>query len=178
VTWSGSAQKLKEKMLTFNLQVREVLSTCDENICNVIFESHPIARKAFTRQKEVGLRSVTPKNSRRIWLRNPSPTFLVKFETKCPLVVKKGKSESHDIVGELLKGCMFSADQLKGHRIRVACCEGSFKFPGGRIVGMEGIPNNFGKAPIGWVSYRSKYTKEPRVIRRSWYKLGDYVYKG
>jgi len=178
VTWSGSAEKLIEKMRTYKLQVRDVLSTCDDNICNVIFESHPIARKAFTMQKQIGLRSVPPKNSRRLWLRNPSPRFLVKFETKCQLVVRKGKKECHDIVGELLKGCLFSADQLKGHRIRVASCEGNFKFPGGRIVEMKGISNNSEeKASLGWISYRSKYTKEPLVIRRSWHKLVDYVKK-
>merc|ERR1719233_2063257 len=129
---------------------------------------HPIARKAFTMQKQIGLRSVPPKNSRRIWLRNPSPRFLVKFETKCQLVVKRGKKECHDIVGELLKGCLFSADQLKGHRIRVASCEGSFKFPGGRIVEMKGalLTIQKRKRPLdGYLTDRS--------TRRSLLLIGD-----
>lgn len=178
ITWSGSTAKLVEKLLSYKLGVRDVCSTSDENVCNVIFESHPIARKAFTMQHQIRLRIVPPKNSHRIWLRNPSPKFLVKFETKCKLVVRKGKAECHDIVGELLKGCLILADQLKGHRIRVVCCEGSFMFPGGKIVEMKGVPNKSEeKASLGWISYRCKYTKESLVIRRSWNLLSDYIYR-
>jgi len=179
VTWPGSSELLREKMRVFKMQIQDVLSTCDKNVFNVIFESHPIARKAFTMQKEIGLRMVPPKNTRRIWLRNPSPKFVVKFEAKCRLEVRKGRAQCHDIVGELLEGSLFSADQLKGNCIRVVCCEGSFKFPGGKIVEMRGIPiNSIEKVSLGWIFYRSKYTKESRVIRRSWNKLGDYVFKG
>jgi len=179
VTWSGTKAELVEKMQSYNLKVRDVFTTVDDNIYNVIYESHPIARKAFTMQQQIGLRIVPPKNSHRIWLRNPSPNFMVKFETKCRLVVKKGKAERHDVVGELLEGCLICADQLKGHRIRVVCCEGSFKFPGGKIVEMKGLPSNSKeKTSLGWISYRCKYTKESLVIRKSWNKLGDYVYKG
>lgn len=178
ITWSGSLAKLVEKLHSFKLDVRDICSTSDENVCNVIFESHPIARKAFTMQHQIRLRIVPPKSSHRIWLRNPSPKFLVKFETKCKLVVRKGKAECHDIVGELLKGSLISADQLKGHRIRVVCCEGSFMFPGGKIVEMKGVPNKSEeKASLGWISYRSKYTKESLVIRRSWNMLSDYIYR-
>jgi len=177
ITWSGSKAKLVEKLHNFKLRVREVCSTSDENLCNVIFESHPIARKTFTMQHQIRLRIVPPKNSHRIWLRNPSPKFLVKYETKCKLVVRKGKAECHDIVGELLKGCLISADQLKGHRIRVVYCEGSFMFPGGKIVQMKGVPQKSNeKASLGWISYRCRYTKESLVIRRSWNLLSDYVY--
>jgi len=177
ITWSGSTAKLVEKLQSFKLEVQDILSTSDENVCNVIFQSHPIARKAFTMQYQMRLRIVPPKNSRRIWLRNPSPRFLVKFEAKCKLVVRKGKAESHDIVGELLPGCLICADQLKGNRIRVVSCEGNFMFPGGKIVEMKGVPNNSEKkATLGWVSHRCKYTKEALVIRRSWNRLSDYVY--
>jgi len=177
ITWSGPKAKLVEQLHNFKLDVRDVLSTSDPNVCNVIFESHPIARKAFTMQNQIRLRIVPPKNSHRIWLRNPSPKFLVKFETKCKLVVRKGKAECHDIVGELLKGCLICADQLKGNRIRVVSCEGSFMFPGGKIVEMKGVPNQSGeKATLGWVSHRCKYTKEALVIRRSWNLLSDYVF--
>jgi len=178
ITWSGSKAALVEKLRTFNLEVREVLRTIDFNICNVIFQSHPIARKAFTMQQRIRLRIVPPKLSDRIWFRNPSPTFLVKFETKCRLIVRRGKAECHDIVGELLKGCMITADQLKGNRIRVKCCEGSFMFPGGNVVEMKGVQNNSDKSSsLGWVSYRCKHTNESFVVRRSWNKLGDYLYR-
>jgi len=177
ITWSGSKAKLVEKLQSYKLEVRDVFSTSDKDVCNVIFESHPIARKAFTMQSQIRLRIVPPKNSHRIWLRNPSPKFLVKFETKCNLVVRKGKAECHDIVGELLTGCLISADQLKGNRIRVVSCEGGFMFPGGKVVKMKGIPSNSDeKATLGWISHRCKYTKEALVIRRSWNLLSDYVY--
>jgi len=178
ITWSGRKAELVNKLHSFNLKVRDIFSTCDESILNVVFESHPTARKAFTMQNQIRVRIVPPKNSHRIWWRNPSPKFLVKFETKCQLVVKKGKSERHDTVGELLPGCLITADQLKGHRIRVLCCEGSFMFPGGNIVKMKGVPNKSNeKASLGWISYRCKQTKETLVIRRSWNKLGDYIYQ-
>jgi len=128
-------------------------------------------------QRQIRVRIVPPKNSHRIWFRNPSPTFLVKFETKCRLTIRKGKAECHDVVGELLKGCLITADQLKGNRIRVICCEGSFVFPGGKTVEMKGVQSNSCKTTsLGWISYRSKYTNESLVIRRSWNKLEDYVY--
>jgi hypothetical protein len=166
-------------MHSHKLQVRDIFTTVDDNVYNVIFVTHPIARKAFTMQQQIGLRIIPPKNSHRIWLRNPSPKFLVKFETKCRLVVRKGKAECHDVVGELLEGCLISADQLKGHRIRVVGCEGSFKFPGGKIVELKGLPNNSDeRASLGWISYRCEHTKEPLVIRKSWNKLGDYLYNG
>jgi len=77
ITWSGSKAELVEKFKFFKLEVRDVCSTCDEKVCNVIFKSHPIARKAFTMQNQIRLRIVPPINSHRIWLRNPSPRFLV-----------------------------------------------------------------------------------------------------
>jgi len=178
ITWAGRKAELVDKLHSFNLKVRDVINTSDENILNVIFETHPIARKAFTMQSEIHVRIVPPKNSHRIWWRNPSPKFLVQFETKCRLVVRKGKAECHEIVGELLSGCLITADQLKGNRIRVLCCEGSFMFPGGKVVEMKGVPNkSHEKASLGWVSYRCKRTKEILVIRRSWNKLGDYILK-
>jgi len=182
ISWSGPEAELVEKLQNFQLEVREVLRTTDSNICNVIFQTHPIARKAFTMQQRIRLRIVPPIRSHRIWFRNPSPTFLVKYETKCRLVVRRGKAECHGIVGELLKGCLITADQLKGNRIRVKCCEGSFILPGGKVVEMKGGQNNSEKnnsgknSSLGWISYRCKYTNESFVARRSWNKLGDYIY--
>jgi len=178
ITWSGRKAELINKLHSFKLKVRDIFRTSDESILNVVFETHPIARKAFTMQNQIRVRAVPPKNSPRIWWRNPSPRFLVKFETKCQLVVKKGKAECHDIVGELLPGCLITADQLKGHRIRVLCCEGSFMFPGGNIVKMKGVLNKaYDQASLGWISYRCKHSKETLVERRSWNNLGDYIYQ-
>jgi len=84
------------------------------------------------------------KNSNRIWLRNQSPTFFVKFWTKCRLVVRNRKADCHDIVGELLKGCLTIADQLKGNRIRVICYEGGFMVPWWKCRGDEWNPEQFG----------------------------------
>jgi len=177
ITWSGSKPELVEKLDNFKLGVRDVFSTSDENVLNVVFDSHSIARKAFTMQHLIRLRVVPPKNSHRRWIRNPSPTFLVKFETNRQLIVKKGRAESHDVVGYLLKGCLIYADQLKGHRIRVARCEGMFMFPGGEIMEMKGISNKPDKnGPLGWISYCCKYTKECFVSRLSWNMLSDYIY--
>jgi len=161
-----------------------VFGCCDDGIFNVVFENHLNARKAFLMQREIRLRMVPPKDSRRHWLRNPSPKYLVKFETRCRLVVKKGKAEFHDIVGDLLmlncqqeKGSIIWADQLKGHHIRVVSCEGNFLFPGGRVVQMTGVPTNSDQQkPLGWIPYRCKYTREPFVTRISDRNLSDYIY--
>jgi len=177
ITWSGSKVELVEKLQSFKLQVQDVFGTCDENVWNVIFESHSIARKAFTMQCLIRLRIVPPKNSQRIWMRNPSPKFQVKFETRRRLVLRKGKAECHDIMGQLMKGCLICVDQLKGHRIRVVSCEGNFMFPGGKIMKMKGVTNKSAeKTSLGWISYRCKYTHESLVIRRSWNMLSDYIY--
>jgi len=176
ITWSGSKAELVEKLRRFNLEVQDVYRTNDDNIFNVIFESHRLARRAFTHQHQVGLRIVPPRNSRLNWFRNPSPKFPVKFEAKCRLVVKNGKAESHAIVGKLLKGCLIWADQLKGRRIRVASCEGKFMFPGGKIVEMKGLPHmSPEKSSLGWITYRCKHTKELLIKRRSWHLLSDYI---
>jgi len=178
ITWSGAKEALAAKLQSFKLKVREVLSTRDNNICNVIFESHPIARKAFTMQQRIRLRILPPKNSCRMWFRNPSPTFLVKFETKYRLTLRKGKAECHDVVGELQKGCLITADQLKGNRIRVISCVGSFVLPTGNTFEMKGgVQTHSGeRVSLGWISYRSKYTNETLVIRRSCNNLRDYIY--
>jgi len=178
ITWSGKTQELAHELQSYWLEVREVLMTSDCNVYNVIFENHPTARKAFTMQQRIGIRMVPPKNSHRSWLRNPSPSFLVKFEARCRLTVKKGKAECHDVVGELLKGCLIIADQLKGNRMRVRCCEGNFMFPGGKTVELKGFEKKSGtKTSFGWISYRSKHSNVSRVIRRSWNSLEDYVYR-
>jgi len=193
VSWSGSRLVLVGKLRHFKFEVVHVHSTSDDTVFNVVFESHASARKAFTMQRTIRLRMVPPKKSRFKWLRNPSPKFLVRYETKRTLVMKKGKAESHDIVGTLLmsnskdqKGCFVWADQLKGHRIRVVGYKGSLKCVNGDIVQKEGLaiasegvlqkPHTI--SSLGWISYRSLYAKERFVIRRSGNLLSDYIYRG
>jgi len=183
ISWSGTSSELQTKLCHHGLDVRTVKMTSDVGVFNVIFETHIDARKAFIMQREIKIRMIPPKNSRRNWFRNPSPKFWVKFETRYRLVVKKGKAECHGIVGDLLmsdyqnrKGCIVWADQLKGHRIRIVSCEGNFKFPGGRIVEMKGVRTYSDVKPLGWISYRSRHAKELFVTRRSGNNLEDYIY--
>lgn len=178
ITWSGPKVELIKKLQNYRYEVLDVLSTSDDRICNVIFGSHPVARKVFTLQQQLRLQMVPPKNSKRNWLRNPSPNFLVNYETQCQLLVKSGKSQSNYIVGELLPGCLISADQVKGHRMRVVGCEGSFMFPGGKIAVVSDIPtkSHEKRVPLGWITYRSKITKKPFITRRSSNRLEDYIF--
>jgi len=184
VSWYGSEAGLSRKLRRYRFEIRSMCSCNNDGLFNVVFENHLNARKAFLMQKEIQLRMVPPKESHRNWLRNPSPKFLVKFETKCRLVVKEGKAECHEIVGDLLmsncqqqKGCIIWADQLKGHRIRIVSCEGNFMFPGGRVVQMKGVPDSDRQTTsLGWISYRCRFTRESFVTRRSGNKLGDYIY--
>jgi len=183
---------LVRKLRHFKFEVRHVHGTSDDTVFNIVFVSHASARKAFTMQRTIRLRMVPPKKSRFKWLRNPSPKFLVKYELKRILVMKKGKAESHDIVGDLIsnykerKGCLVWADQLKGHRLRLVRYKGTLKCVDGEIVEKKGLPNALEGvlekphkiSSIGWISYRSQYEKEMFVIRRSGNLLSDYIYKG
>jgi len=193
VTWFSSRALLVGKLRYFKLEVKHIHSTSDNKVFNVVFDSHSCARKAFTMQQTIQVRMVPPKKSNFKWFRNPSPKFLVKFETKRPMTITNGKAETRDIVGVLQlpnskeqKRCFVWADQLKGNRIRIVGYEGSLKYKDGTVVEMTGISNKFegytdkeGRwQSIGWVSYRSKYTNEMFVKRRSGNILSDYVYRG
>jgi len=166
------------------LESRIIQTTLAQNIYNVVFETHAIARRAFCKQREIGIRMVPPKNSRRNWLRNPCPRFHVKYETKSRLIIRKGKSVRHEVVGSFLmsssknqKGCFLWADQLKGNRIRIVGYEGKFMFPNGKIVAMKVTPSDGPETKsIGWVSYRNRQTKEDFVIRRSGILLREYIH--
>jgi len=185
ISWKGTDSELLGKLRQCKLKVRTSFRTRDDSIFNVVFENHLNARKAFLMQCEIQLTMVPPRGCGRNWLRNPSPKFLVKFETRCRLVVKKGKAECNNTVGELLmsncqqrKGCAIWVDQLKGHRIRIVSCEGNFMFPNGRVVEMKGVPRGSNRqTSIGWISYRCKYTRESFVTRRSGNTLGEYIYR-
>jgi len=188
VNWTGTADQLRDELERRSLEVHSIFSTTIKGLWNVVFDLHSSARKAFTTQREIKIRMVPPRRSKKNWFRNPSPKFLVQYETKCRLDVRQGKAVVHDLVGVLLmsrsscqerKGCYIWADQLKGHRIRIVGCVGKFMFPSKRVINMKEVPQNpVGNAPIGWVSYRNRHTREEYVTRISGNLLEEYVYNG
>jgi len=185
ITWKGQKSNLLAKLRHEKLEVSQCFITTKENVFNVVFQDHKNARKAFTNQLDIHLRMLPPRKSTRKWFRCPSLAFLVKYETKFRLTIRSGRASSSDIVGEFLmtnfgdkKGCYLWADQLKGHRIRVVGARGYLQLPNGRVIYLNYTPNVDGKnKSIGWVSYRSKYTRQDFVIRRSGNILGEYIYK-
>jgi len=180
-TWHGSHMELLEKFNDLQLPV-EIYRTLDPKVYNVVFKTQAKARRAFSIQKEIELRMVPPKQSNRLWLMNPSPNNIVKFETKARIIARRGKSTSQDIVGTFLmsksserKGCIIWADQLKGNRIRIVGCEGRFMFPDGTIKYLQKQASK-GAKPIGWVSYRSRQSKEYFLLRRSGNTMSEFLY--
>jgi len=188
VNWNGTADQLRNKLESKSLEVHSVLITTEEDLWNVVFGSHSSARKAFNTQRQIKIRMVPPRSSKKHWFRNPGPKFWVQYETNCRLAVREGKSMNSDLVGELLmsgsdsrerKGCNVWADRLKGHRIRIIGCVGKFMFPSKRVIKMEEIPSMDGdNEPIGWVSYRGRYTREVFAVRKSGKLLQEYIYDG
>jgi len=188
VNWTGRADQLRDILELKSLEVHSIESTAIKDLWNVVFDSHSSAKKAFTTQREIKIRMVPPRKSKKNWIRNPSPKFLVQYEIKCRLDVREGKALAKDLVGVLLmsrssgderKGCHIWADQLKGHRIRIVGCVGKFMFPSKRVIDMKEIPGkSVGNEPIGWVSYRNRHTREDYVTRISGTRLQDYIYNG
>jgi len=188
VNWSGTADQLRTELVRNSLEVHSIRTTPMKGLWNVVFDSHPSARKAFNTQREIKIRMVPPRSSKRHWLRNPTSNYLVKYETNCRLAIRASKAVTSDLVGELLmagsnpekqKGCYIWADRLKGHRIRIVGCVGKFMFPGPseRVIDMEEIPSTLVvNEPIGWVSYRGRYTREVSAVRISGNRLEDYIY--
>jgi len=188
VNWSGNSDQLKNELERKSLEVHCIRITPIKGLWNVVFDSHPSARKAFNTQRDIKIRMVPPRNSKRHWFRNPGSNFLVKYETNCRLAIRARKAVTSDLVGELLmsgskseeqKGCFIWADRLKGHRIRIVGCVGKFMFPSERVIDMEEIPSDVGNnEPIGWVSYRGRYTREVFAVRTTGNILQDYIYDG
>jgi len=193
VTWFGSTSLLVGKLRYHKLEARYIKRTSDDQVLNVVFDSHAKARKAFTTQRIIGLRMIPPKSTQFKWFKNPSPGFLVKFEIKCPLIIRKGKASSQNIVGELLpyncneqKRCFVWADQIKGYSIRIVGCQGNLKHQDGRVVKMPGISSKFegglkkgNKIPaLGWIPYRCTITKDMFVTRLTGNLLSDYIFRG
>jgi len=186
VNWSGTADQLRVELVKKNVEVHSIRITPIKGLWDVVFDSHPSARKAFNTQREIKIRMVPPRSSRRHWFRNPGSNFLVKYETKCRLAIRERKAVTSELVGELLmsgsnseeqKGCYIWADRLKGHRIRIVGCVGKFMFPSGRIIDMQEIPSELdGNEPIGWVSYKGRYTREVFAVRITGNLFQDYIY--
>jgi len=159
VGWNGTANQLRDKLESKSLEVNSILITTVKNLWNVVFDSHSSARKAFNTQRQIEIRMVPPRGSKKHWFRNPGPDFLVQYETKCRLAVREGKSVCGDLVGKLLmsgsdskerRGCTIWADQLKGHRIRIVGFVGKFMFPSKRVINIEEIPAKLNaNDPIG-----------------------------
>jgi len=185
ITWEGQKSHLVAKLRQQNFEVSKCFSTRKAKVFNVVFQDHKNARMAFTTQREIHLRMLPPRKSTRKWFRSPSPAFLVKYETKFRLTIRSGKASSHDIVGEFLmtnfeekKGCYVWADQLKGHRIRVVGARGYIQLPNGNVIYLNSPPTQGGKnKSMGWVSYRSKCTRQDFVTRRSGNTVREYIYK-
>jgi len=188
VNWAGKMAQLRHKLELQSIEVHTIQKTAIKDLWNVVFDSHSGARRAFTSQREIKIRMVPPRGSKKKWFRNPGPKFLVQYETKCRLDIRGGKAVVHNLVGTLLMstsssqgytGCHIWADQIKGNRIRIVGCVGKFMLPCKKVINMKEIPPMpVGNTPFGWVSYKSRTTREEFVTRISGNLLEDYIYNG
>jgi len=188
INWAGKTAQLRHKLELRRLGVHSIKKTSIKDLWNVVFDSHSGARKAFTTQREIKIRMVPPRGSKKNWCRSPGPKFLVQYETKCRLDVREGKAVVHNLVGTLLmstsssqecKGCRIWADQIKGHRIRIVGIVGKFMFPCKKVINIKEIPPMpVGNTPFGWVSYKSRTTREEFVTRISGNLLEEYIFNG
>jgi len=165
------------------LEVRDIGKTKRPGVLAVVFKTHEVAKRAFTTQKDIGIRMVPPNNTKSNWFKNPTPNFHVKFETKRRLTVKTGKSISKEKRGDFLmvnarmdKGCIIWADQLKGHRLRVVGFVGKFKSIDGRIIEQSTVPSMEDRMTIGWISTQCNKTKKKYVLRKSGNRIEDYTH--
>jgi len=176
----NNVKKLQLLLRERGLEVQDIGKTRTPDVLVVLFKTHEFAKRAFTTQKEIGIRMVPPKFTKRYWLKNPSPKFLVVFETTRRLTVKTGKSSSNVKIGDFLmmdakkgRGCLVLADQMKGHRMRVVGYIGKFINTDGHIVEQKFmLKQNI----VGWISTQSHQTGQKFVLRKSKNKIEDYVY--
>jgi len=177
---TNNVEKLKVVLRERGLEVQDIGRTSTVDVLVVLFKKHEFAKRAFTIQKEIGIRMVPPSPTKRYWLKNPSPKFHVIFETTRRLTVKNGKSNSNMKVGDFLmtnarsgKGCLVLADQMKGHRLRVVSYVGKFMRTDGIIIKQNCMIE---RKTVGWISTQCHKTKEKFVLRRSMNEIKDYVY--
>jgi len=178
-----NAEALRETFTREGLEIRNIWRTKTLGVLAVMFATHEIAKQAFTRQKEIGVRLVPQSSTRRYWYKNPSPTFHVIYETTRRLTVKSGKSFSNRTVGDLLmknarreRGCIIWADQMKGYRLRVVGFVGKFVKADGRVIVCNKPPSTEERNVIGWVSTQCNVTKTKFVLRLSGNQIADYLY--
>jgi len=67
VTCCDSASDLKDRLEHHDFEVRCVIETNDDQIYNVVFETHSSARKAFITQRSISLRMIPPRHSKKNW---------------------------------------------------------------------------------------------------------------
>jgi len=178
-----NAEELKETLTKEGLEIRNIWKTKTSGVLAVMFTTHEIAKQAFTRQKEIGVRLVPQSSTRRYWYKNPSPNFHVIYETTRRLTVKSGKSFSNRTVGDFLmknarmeRGCIVWADQMKGYRLRVVGFVGKFVKADGRVIVCNKPPSADERNVIGWVSTQCNVTKTKFVLRLSGNQIADYLY--
>jgi len=176
-------EELKETLTKEGLEIHNIWKTKTSGVLAVMFSSHEIAKQAFTRQKEIGVRLVPQSSTRRYWYKNPSPNFHVIYETTRRLTVKSGKSFSNRTVGDFLmknarmeRGCIIWADQMKGYRLRVVGFVGKFVKADGRVIVCNKPPSMDERNVIGWVSTQCNVTKTKFVLRLSGNQIADYLY--
>jgi len=178
-----NAEELKETLTKEGLEIQKIWKTKTPGVLAVMFTTHEIAKQAFTRQKEIGVRLVPQSSTRRYWYKNPSPNFHVIYETTRRLTVKSGKSFSNRTVGDFLmknarmeRGCIVWADQMKGYRLRVVGFVGKFVKADGRVIVCNKPPSSDERNVIGWVSTQCNVTKTKFVLRLSGNQIADYLY--
>jgi len=177
---TNRADKLLVLLRERGIEVQDIGKTRTPGILVVLFKTHEFAKRAFTTQREIGIRMVPPKYTKKYWFKNPSPNFPVIFETSRRLTVKAGKSSTNEKIGDFLmmdakkgNGCLVLADQMKGHRLRVVGYIGKFMNKYGRIIEQTSMSK---QKIIGWISTKSYKNKQKFVHRRSMNKIGDYVH--
>jgi len=177
---TNNAKKLLLLFRKQGLEVQDIAKTRTPGVLVVLFKTHEIAKRAFTTQREIGVRMVPPKSTKRFWFKNPSPNCPVIFETTRRLTVKAGKSSSNVRIGDFLmmdakkgRGCLVLADQMKGHRMRIVGYIGKFIDTCGRIIEQTSMSKQM---VVGWISTKSYKTNQKFVLRKSMNEITDYVY--
>jgi len=180
---ADNAGELKIILRQRGLEIQDVWETRMPGVVAVLFSTHELAKQAFTRQKEIGIRLVPQSTTRRYWYKNPSPKFHVIYETNRRLTVKSGKSFSNRILGDFLmknsrmdRGCIIWADQMKGYRLRVVGFVGKFVSRDGRVIIRDKPPSPSEREIIGWISTQCNITKMKFVSRLSGNQIEDYLY--
>jgi len=180
---ADNARELKIILRQRGLKIQDVWETKIPGVVAVLFSTHELAKQAFTRQKEIGVRLVPQSTTRRYWYKNPSPKFHVIYETNRRLTVKSGKSFSNRILGDFLmknsrmdRGCIIWADQMKGYRLRVVGFVGKFVSRDGRVTIRNEPPSPSEREVIGWISTQCNITKIKFVSRLTGNQIEDYLY--